>query len=170
MSATLRSRTPSIAGLLAFGRPAAVAGFVMAVVVDALYRVRWRRLLPHVGEKGREVVAPAIADRDTAATVIGVVVRVLIEAARFHSGPRDVLAGLLARARVAMCRRAAAGRRVADPQVCRANRGIAPAVAAADPIGRTGPALGAPSGDQQTVSFASVIDCSHMTNFTTVIA
>lgn len=170
MSATLRSRTPSIAGLLAFGGPATVAWFVMAVVVDALDRVRGRRLRPHVGEKGREVVAPAIADRDTAATVIGVVVRVLIEAARFHSGPRDILAGLLARARVPMCRRAAAGRRVADPQVCSANRGIAPAVAAADPIGRSRSALGATNGGQQSVSFASVIDCSHRANFTMVIA
>src|SRR5258708_12147525 len=76
-----------VEGLLRLRGPAAVAGFVVAVVLDAVDRVLRRRSRPHVRVERRVVVEPTIAHQDAAASVVLVALVVRIEAAFLHRTP-----------------------------------------------------------------------------------
>ncbi len=59
----------SVAAVLLVRGPSAVTRLVGAVIVDAVNGVFWRRRLVHVFKKGREGIAPALADSNPTATV-----------------------------------------------------------------------------------------------------
>ena len=76
--------------LLFGGRPAAVAGFVVPVVVDAVDGVAGGWPLAHVCEEVGEV-EPAATDRDSASAVAWKGDRIGVRTPRFHSCPNAVL-------------------------------------------------------------------------------
>ena len=83
----------SIVGLLARSGPAAVAWFVVAVVVDALERQSiWTPA--HVCNEARERVPPFLADRDTASAVVVERLRAWVGATLNHRLPRVVLGAM----------------------------------------------------------------------------
>jgi hypothetical protein len=86
---------PSVAviGLL-FGRgPAAVPGFVVAVIVNAIQGVLRGRLRSHVGQECLKGVEPAIADLNAAVDVAMRAVGVRVAASSFHGLPSAVFRG-----------------------------------------------------------------------------
>lgn len=86
MSTILRAAgLRSVAGLLDWGRPSAVAGFVVSVIVNAV-NGRVRRSLAHVVSEVF-VGEPSFADRDPAPTIAGEVVDARISAAFSHRLP-----------------------------------------------------------------------------------
>lgn len=120
-------------------RPAAVAGLVVSVVVDAIQRVFSGWLRPHVGVEGCEVIPPAFADRDAAATVVGPLRRPRVQAAALHRIPGSVFARALqvvalARGRgLLVAHTAARHPRLSSPRGD-ANKGRPPAVAPTFPV------------------------------------
>lgn len=86
----LSSVGASISGLLLRCGPAAVAWFVVAVVIDAVERVGRRRTQPHVGDKFRESV-PTFANRDSAPSIDGIVSDLRVHAPAAHVLPRPIL-------------------------------------------------------------------------------
>jgi len=70
-------------------RPAAVTGFVVAVIVDTVKREAGR-FLAHVSEKVFKAVTPAVAHFDAAPAVVFKLLNFRIIAARFHLRPRAV--------------------------------------------------------------------------------
>lgn len=80
-----------VARLLAVCRPAHVAWFVMAVVIDAIKGMPQRWARPHVAQEHREV-APRVADTDAAPAVVGVVAVTGRRAAAANVRPRLVFA------------------------------------------------------------------------------
>jgi hypothetical protein len=60
----------AIIRLFHLGRPATIAGFIIAIVVNAVQAVLWRRLRPHIFNKSREVF-PSVAHRDPSPRIIG---------------------------------------------------------------------------------------------------
>lgn len=93
-----------IAGLLFRSRPPAIHRFVVAVVVDALYRcIGWA--WSHVGKELREAIQPLRADRNPAPAVSLIAVLLQIRAALFHGMPDLVFGRVLAvlRASVNWC-------------------------------------------------------------------
>src|SRR5215469_7640127 len=88
---------PGIARLLPGGRPTAVLGRVIAVVVDAVERVGSRGARAHVGEERHEVVAPALAYLDAAAAVAREIRAVRPATAADHAVP-DLVFGMRKRA------------------------------------------------------------------------
>lgn len=87
-------RSP-VCGLLLPRGPAAVAGFVIAVVVDAIQR-QARRWFAHILEEGLEAVPPPGADGDPAPAVILKRFFVRVVAALHHSVPSAVRMAWLA--------------------------------------------------------------------------
>lgn len=76
--------------LLVARGPAAIAGFIGTVVVDAIQRMHWRRAWPHIVQKRREIGQPALADRDPSAPVPGISGGKSVSAALFHGQPRAI--------------------------------------------------------------------------------
>lgn len=64
--------SPAIVSLLSLRCPPAIPRFVVAIVVDAIERVRRRWPRSHISQESREVITPRFADRDPAPTVQGV--------------------------------------------------------------------------------------------------
>lgn len=71
-------------------RPAAIRRFVMAVVVDTVDRMLWRRPWPHIREKIRERRAPAIAYTDATRTVALKVFSAREQTPCFHQSPDEI--------------------------------------------------------------------------------
>ncbi len=82
---------PPIVGLYPNQHPAAVPWRVMTVVVNAFQRVQRRRSRPHVAVERCEILAPRIAHRDAAATIVRIVCPFRITASRLHARPHSVL-------------------------------------------------------------------------------
>ena len=106
---TATDRTTPILHLLAYRRPTAVGRFVIAVVVDAIDRVRGRRTRTHIGVESLKGIAPALTDRDATAAVIGPSFAIRIRAAVNDAIPRFVLSGRSVAACVAVCAECFAG-------------------------------------------------------------
>lgn len=73
-----------------FCRPATVARFVIAVVVDAVERMFRRRRFAHVGVEGFERIKPAVANYNASRSVITVCRGSGIKASLPHILPDDV--------------------------------------------------------------------------------
>jgi hypothetical protein len=130
-------RLAAIVGLFLLRRPAAILGRVRAVVVDAVERVKLRRTLSHVREERFEAVAPAVADRNSAATVVGVARCLRIQAPVLHLLPRAEFRRLAPAVRAvrggrALTVQAPARLRSAAEELLSDGRGV-PAVAPAEP-------------------------------------
>src|ERR1700674_1542412 len=86
---------PPVRGLLFRGRPTAIAGLIVPIVVDAVDRMLIRAR-PHVGKEAFKAgqatltAAPAGTDRDAATAVVGEMIAVPIGAASHHAAPRDI--------------------------------------------------------------------------------
>lgn len=81
-----------IDSLFSWSCPAAIARLVIAVRVNAIDRVVFRRSRPHVGVEVLEAVEPSLADRNAASPVASVVFATETAASVFDTGPRKVLA------------------------------------------------------------------------------
>lgn len=77
--------------LLVIGGPSTVVWTVVAIVIDAIERVRSRWPRPHVGIERCEIVAPTRADAYAATAVRVKAVILGVVAAPFHFVPRAVL-------------------------------------------------------------------------------
>lgn len=90
------SQFPTVARLLLGCCPAAVAWFVVAVIVDAVESVPNSRALAHVGEECGEAIrsTPAITDANPAATVFEKFRVVRVKAPLLHTCPRLVCRGV----------------------------------------------------------------------------
>ena len=82
---------PRIVALLFSCSPSAITGLVVSIVVDSFKRVHWRRTLPHVGKEVVEGFQPAVANRDSTATVVFERLAFWSQAAALHSKPDGVL-------------------------------------------------------------------------------
>jgi hypothetical protein len=76
-----------IAGLLRLCGPANVARLVIAVYVDAVKGMPWRRTLSNVSEERQEVQLPSVADSDASAAVVWIVLLPRIKASVLHLPP-----------------------------------------------------------------------------------
>ena len=95
--ATVLLSPAAISALLLWGSPAAVAGLVVAVVVDAIDGMSRRRSLAHVRDEGGERL-PSLTDANAPAAVPLVVRSLRVLASVFHGRPHTILgAGLAAR-------------------------------------------------------------------------
>jgi hypothetical protein len=81
----------SVSRLLGLGCPAAVARIVVAVIVDAVYRVVRRWPCPHVLKECRETASPLLAHLYTSASVAVVCVILLVLASGNYRVPDGVL-------------------------------------------------------------------------------
>ncbi len=77
-----------ISGLLLWGGPAAVARFVITVVVNAVNGMFRRRLWPHVSKEIDEGLQPAVAHYNIAPTIPVVAAITRVAASFTHSCPR----------------------------------------------------------------------------------
>ena len=89
-------RMALVVSLLFHRRPAHIARFVVAVIVDAVKRVFWRGLPADISEKGFVRLPPAVADRDASATVLPESRVLRVVTALLHTGPRMVFGCLRA--------------------------------------------------------------------------
>jgi hypothetical protein len=102
-------RTPigaSITHLFGPCGPAAVSGFIIAVVVDAVKRMLITGSRSHVSEEGAKIVLPSITDGNAPAAVMFKGFVVFVSASRFHLGPRSIfraIQGAIAIAIAASC-------------------------------------------------------------------
>lgn len=87
---SLGIRSAFVSRLFLRGGPAAVAWFVVPIIVDAIQRTA-NRTRPHVSQECLERVAPAVAHRDATAAVIGEAVVASREAPLSHAAPTLVL-------------------------------------------------------------------------------
>lgn len=89
MSTVVVRISTAVSRLLSARRPSHVARFVVSVVVDAVQRVKGRRLLANMREKAGEVIQPLGANTDSSAPIV-LVMRALVIAALFHSVPSSI--------------------------------------------------------------------------------
>lgn len=80
----------TISALLSPCRPAAIFWRIRAIIVDAINRVSWRRLLPHVRIEARKIISPAIAHSNSSATIVLKRLIVGIETSRPNATPRII--------------------------------------------------------------------------------
>jgi hypothetical protein len=80
---------PAVKGLLGFGGPAAVGGFVVAVIVLPVERVRRRRFRRKIGDEVVEHV-PTSTNANASTAIVGVATAKRIIAAVQHHRPREM--------------------------------------------------------------------------------
>lgn len=79
----------SVEGLLGRRCPSAIAGFVVAVIIDPVNLVAvWR--LAHIGKEVGEGIPPSIADADPARSVVVVSIAIRVGASLHHAAPHIV--------------------------------------------------------------------------------
>lgn len=61
---------PAIGRLFFFGRPFAIGRLVIAIIVDAIDRMTWRRSPTNIGQKGQEAIAPSGANLNPPSAII----------------------------------------------------------------------------------------------------
>lgn len=84
-----RLRT-AVVSLLTSIRPTNIARLIVPVVVGEAVETQARRTLPHVIKKRQKIIAPLVAHRNSATTVIFVRMMLGIEAALFSACPRCI--------------------------------------------------------------------------------
>lgn len=87
MMRLMTSAGPSVLVLLRASRPADIARFVRAVIVDAVNRVCCGWAIPDVFQEGWKIGAPRRTDRDAAAAVVLEVFRMRVKTATEHAAP-----------------------------------------------------------------------------------
>lgn len=88
-----------IARLLLFCRPSTIGWFIVPVIVDAIYRIFWRGLRPHVFVKVCKAIIPTVANLNAARTVYRIFRACRGIAAVFHMRPASIFRGPLLTAR-----------------------------------------------------------------------
>lgn len=84
-----------VVGLFDSCRPPTVLRAVRTVIVNAVNGAfRWAR--PHIAQKGREVMQPALAYCDAPSAIVSVMRHVRVGASRLHGLPNSILASLFA--------------------------------------------------------------------------
>lgn len=82
--------TPAVSSLLRLRCPTAIRRLVVAVVIDTIQGMLWRRLASHVSQEVLERCAPSLTDRDSAPSVVCPRSSFSIKAATLHVGPRPI--------------------------------------------------------------------------------
>jgi hypothetical protein len=77
--------------LFGASRPPTIRRLIVTVAIDAIYRVKRRRLVPHICKKGWEIVPPFLADGDSTASIKIKIFIVFIETARLYRLPTNIL-------------------------------------------------------------------------------
>lgn len=85
--------------------PTTIPRLVVAVIVNAIELVLWRRTRSHVLKKRFVTIAPAFTDLDAAPAISRKAWVVGILASRNHAGPRHIFGSTPCRARVSMLAR-----------------------------------------------------------------
>jgi len=85
---------PPVFILLAQRGPAHITRLVIALAINSVKRVLRRRLASNMREECREVIQPFSANGDTSTAVEIPASILLVEASRFHVGPRAILGGI----------------------------------------------------------------------------
>jgi hypothetical protein len=159
--------------LLASGRPATVARFVVSVIVDAVNGVVGGRTRPHISQERGEVIAPAVAHGDASPAVIRPALDVRVVTAVLEADPGRVFHGLplaAVGAAVAMLRKRGrhkfvattpAGRNSNSLQIASANGPFAAAVATTDPVSVPPGYSSAVQNYEAAVSVATQISETH---------
>lgn len=88
-----RAARAPVRGLLATGGPPHVPRLVVAVVVDAINRMRWARALSDVAKKRTKVIHPLGGHADPTTAIFLVASRPLVKAPSLDGFPRPVLLG-----------------------------------------------------------------------------
>jgi hypothetical protein len=153
--------------LLALCGPAAVGRLVVAVVVDAVNRMAWRRLAAHVCQKVLVRLAPSVADSDPPASVSVKPVIMRVGAAHYHRAPRPKFSGDSTDSCVAMRRHplaqlvlveAPTAHGVAIAKAGAVNHALSSTIASAQPIRSTMKALGP---RKNCIASESLSGCKH---------
>lgn len=119
---------PSVLLLLLTSCPSTVAWFVVAVVVDSIDRVTFRRSIAHISNKILERIFPAIAHFNSSAAVAMVFRAVCVFTAIVHALP-DVILGFVAVSMLFWVHSAAARSCVSGSQVPPCSRRLVSAIA-----------------------------------------
>lgn len=77
--------------LLHWRGPAAVARFVVPVIVNTVNSCLWKRFRSHVGIKSRERLSPLVANYNSSSSVVVIIGVVFVVTASFHFLPSPVL-------------------------------------------------------------------------------
>lgn len=165
---TIGLAATSVTPLLMKRGPSDVAGFVVPVDVDAIKAVPRRGSLAHVFEERREAVSPAVADRDSASSVVRPARHIRIGAPRNHAGPYPIhprsghsvghhggraFLSIEASARLGM----------SGTQICEVNRVFNAAIATTSPDGAaTSVASDSRNGDQSTEPLPGRVDLGRL--------
>ena len=158
-----------IAGLLRRCSPSHVTGFIMAVIVDTVQRMRWRRLRPHVGKERLELVAPCFAYSDAASTVSRKVLIFGIKAAGAHRVPLRIFRRTTHPVRAVhiaspFTGQATTGSCVSVSQMCAIHGAEPTTIAGAVPFNTTGYLIGQMDNRQSTKLLTNhYFSCSHFT-------
>lgn len=70
--------------------PSAVFRCVVAIIVQAIERVRGRRPHAHIGQESHKIVPPALAHADAPAAITGEMLVTPVTATRHHAVPSDI--------------------------------------------------------------------------------
>lgn len=175
MAQLLSRAIAAIVPLLKAGRPSAIAGLIMSVVVDAINGVLARRSVPHVCKESVERISPSGAHSNTAPAVVWIASRTGYEASRLHTGPHSVSHRVSQPVRRVLHGRddgaiATATLRLSKSQIAAFSSRLVAAFAYALPI--TAPNLRrSPQHSQLTEPLVGEInECWHRANFTPVYA
>jgi hypothetical protein len=150
MRLSVPSSWASVCALLGIGCPAAVRGRIATIIVIPFERVFWRRSLSHVLKKRCERPSPALADNDSATTVVCPAFILRVGTTRDHAAPKHIFWPSLTSSTCAMFQRAAAfcfkfaqkaatAPDLASLHIASVNHGFIPAIASAIPSRMTFP-------------------------------
>lgn len=151
--------------------PSTVAGIVIAVVVDAINRMRRGRFRSHIGVEQREGIAPAFTDSNTAPTVALERGVASIRASVLHGVPRSVLTASPALPVLGQESALAATTRgnCHAGQMTGADDVTAAAITQADPVGVASRWREFLYSSQFAEALADKIQASHFANYTPVL-
>src|SRR5207344_2015015 len=90
---------PTVVLLFTSGRPPTVLRRVGAVVVEAVNRVLGTRSRPHVGQKRRVVMPPAVADRNPTSSIPRITAMRRLDTPQDHLMPHRIFRRLSVMAR-----------------------------------------------------------------------
>jgi hypothetical protein len=87
------NRSACISALSGVQNPSAIAGLIIAVIVDTFNRMIGRWFWSHISKKRRERIQPAATYRYSSRAIFLPILCVRISATRFHRRPNSVLRG-----------------------------------------------------------------------------
>ena len=153
--------------------PAAVAGFIVPVDIDAIDGIARERFWPHVVHEGRKGVLPFIAHTDASRAVVLVAMILWIGTTLSHIAPREIFGGQMSTVGMAVASRspqntfafqASTAYAFAKFHVAAINDSGLTAVAPTRPIRFQRLGLGAADNEKASVSLSRNIDQSRHTS------